>query len=165
MAAKNAATTANFPYPVLTKLGTTNMDPTFESLQVMQVQLKANAASIHYDRGNGINGRLALTITLADYALRSIDHVAFTPSMNHPDVPAHLVNATATKIVEDKRAHAHQQHEFDHCHNVDKTLHSQLITAMPAIYIAALRDPIILFGYTKTLELLAHLPDMYGGII
>jgi hypothetical protein len=157
MATTNAAITANFPYLVHTALGTTNTDPTFETLQVVQVQLNANAASIHSDRGDGVNRHLSLTIT-------PTNHVAFAPPTNPPAVSAHADDATSSQIAEDNRAHAQQWHEFNHYHNVDKTLSNQLIAAVSTIYIAALRDPVTMFGNTTTMELLAHLHDTYGGI-
>jgi hypothetical protein len=119
-------------------------------LSTQQVQLDANAASIHSNRGDGVNGHLALTITPVGYSLRSINRVAFTPPTNPPAVPAHAANATAAQIAEDNRAHAHQHHECNHYHNVDKTLRNQLIDAVPSIYITALRDPVISFGNTTT---------------
>jgi hypothetical protein len=164
MATTNAAITVNFPYPVFTALGTTNTDPTFNTLQVVQVQLNDNAASIHSDHGHGVNGHLASTTTPADYALRSINRVTFTPPTNHPALPAHSDDATSAQIADDNRAHAHQQHNFKHYHTVNKILQNQRIAAVPAIYIAALRDPVIAFGNTTTLELLTHLHDTYGGI-
>jgi hypothetical protein len=110
----------NVPYPILTELGTTNTDHTFETLQVVQVQLNANAASIHSERGDGANGHLALMITLADYTHRSINHVAFTPPTNPPAIPAQAVDATAAQIDEDNRARFRQWHEFNRYRNVEK---------------------------------------------
>jgi hypothetical protein len=165
MAATKTAITANFPDPVPTALGTTNTDPTFETLQVVQVQLNANTASIHSNRGDDVNGHLTLTITPADYyALRILNHIPFTPSMNPPSVPAHAAAATATQIAKDNRAHAHQRQEFNHYRDVDKTLRNQLIVAMPMIYIVALCNPVIAFGNKTTLKLLSHLHDIHGGI-
>jgi hypothetical protein len=132
-------------------------------MQVVQVQLNANTSSIHYDRGDGVNGNVALTITPAKYTHRSINHVAFTPPTNPPAVPVHAADARAAQIAEDGIFHVHQWHEFNHYHKVEKTLRNQLIATMPAIYITALRGPVITFGNTTTLELLAHLHDTYGG--
>jgi hypothetical protein len=165
MAATSAVVTANFSYPVLTELGTTNTDPTFETLQVVQAQLNVNAASIHFERGDGVNGHPALMITPSDYTLRSINHVAFAPPMNPPDVPEHTADATSAQIDEDIRAREHQRHDVNHYHNVEKTLCNQLIAAVPTIYVTALHYPAITFGNTTTLELLVHLHDTYGGII
>jgi hypothetical protein len=164
MTTTNAAITANVPYPVLTALGTTNTDPTFGTLQVVQVQLNANSAYIQSDHGNGRNGHLALTTIPVDYALRSINHVTFTPPTNPPAVPAHADDATAVHIAEDNRSYAHQWHDFNDYHNADNTLHNKIIATVPTIYIAALRDPVNSFGNTTTLELLAHLYDTYGDI-
>jgi hypothetical protein len=102
MATSNAAIVANFPYPALTALGTTNTDPTFETMQVVQVQLNANAASIHSYRDDDVNGHLVLKITPVEYTLR--------PPTNHPDVPAHADDATSAQIAEDSRYHAQQWH-------------------------------------------------------
>jgi hypothetical protein len=145
MATTNATITSNFPYPVLTALGTTNTDPTFETLQVLQVQLNVNAASIHSDRGDGVNDHLALMTTPTYYAIIGINHAAFRPPTNPPAVPAHADEAKSAQIAEDNRDHAHQWHEFNHYYNVDKHLHNQLITAVPAIYIVALHDPVVAF--------------------
>jgi hypothetical protein len=145
MATSNDAITANFPSPVITDLGSTHTDPTYETIQVVQVQLNADTASIHSDCRDGVNGHLAITTTAADYALRSIKNIAFMPPANPPAVPAHADGATVAQIAVDNRDHAHQCHEFSHYHNVYKTLRNQLIAAVPAIYIAALRDPVVTF--------------------
>jgi hypothetical protein len=130
----------------------------------VQVQLNVNTASIHSNRGDGFNDHLTLMITLDNYALRSINHIVFTPPTNTSTVPAHTADDTAAQIDEDNTAHAHQHHDFNHYHNAEKTLHNQLIAAVPTIYIAALHDPVITFGNTTSLELLTHLHDTYGGI-
>jgi hypothetical protein len=130
---------------------------------VVQVQLNANAASVHSDRGNGGNGHLTLKITPVGYALRSINHVTFTPPTNPPAGPAHADDTTSAQISEDNSDHAHKWHEFNHYHNVDKILRNQLIVTVPVIYIAALCYPTIAFGSTTTMELLTHIHDMYGG--
>jgi hypothetical protein len=67
MAFTNDVIVSNFIYLVLTKLGTGNTDPTFATLQVVQVELKINT----------------------DYALHSIGNAAFGPPTNPPDVPVH----------------------------------------------------------------------------
>jgi hypothetical protein len=59
---------------------------------------------------------------------------------------------------------AYQRQEFNHYHRVDNLLHNQFIPSLPAIYLAALRDPVIDFGNTMTLQLLAHLHDQYRWI-
>jgi hypothetical protein len=98
----NAAITANFPYSVHTALGTANTDPTLETLGVVQVQLDSNAVSINSGRGDGVNGHLALTITMADYALCSLNHVAFKPPMNPKSMSKgfleHAADATSSQI-------------------------------------------------------------------
>jgi hypothetical protein len=103
-------------------------------------------------------------ISQVNCALRTINHVSFTPPANPPAVPAHAYDATVVQINEDNRAHAHQRHEFNHYQNIDKTLHNQHIVAVPAIYIVALCNPVITFGNTTTLDMWAHLHDTYGGI-
>jgi hypothetical protein len=66
METTNAAITTNFPNPVLAALGTKNTDPAFKTLQVVQVQPNANAASIHSDYGDVTNDHLALVATPDD---------------------------------------------------------------------------------------------------
>jgi hypothetical protein len=66
MATTNATITAIFSYLVLTVLGKTNTDPTFKTMQVVQVWLNANAASIHSDCGGVVNGHLSLMSTPTD---------------------------------------------------------------------------------------------------
>jgi hypothetical protein len=81
MAFTNDAIASNFPYPVLTELGTTKTDPTFVTLQVVHVELNANYSSVHSNRGDGLHGYLALTVNMDGCVIHSVDNVAFdTPT-------------------------------------------------------------------------------------
>jgi hypothetical protein len=87
------ASSFDFPHPVLTKIGDNNTEPTFASILVAHVELNANAASIYSARGDGLQGHLALTITVNDYIECSLGNKPFEP----PTAPPQPSQATPTQ--------------------------------------------------------------------
>jgi hypothetical protein len=91
-------------YPVLTTLGDSNTDPSFATLQIVQQELNANAASVHTLRGDGISGHLililVLTITATAYTDRSVGNKEFTIPACPPSKVTHALPATSYTISE-----------------------------------------------------------------
>jgi hypothetical protein len=75
---------------------------------------------------------------IPNYALRSLNQVAFEPPMKPPSVPEYAAGATSAQITEDNRAHAHQRHDFNHHHNVKKN--PAISTAHPTVVIHIVHD-------------------------
>jgi hypothetical protein len=101
MASTNDQITQFFPYPVLTTLGDSNTDPSFTTLQIVQQELNANAASIHTIRYDAISGHISLTITAAAYTARSINNAAFGIPPCPPALITHTLPSTPHTISEE----------------------------------------------------------------
>jgi hypothetical protein len=157
-------TDINFPNPTLTPLCDNISNPRFETIQVAQLQLNANAASVHSNGGDGQLGHLALTITPAAYTAISAGHIPFVAPENPPVHPEHPPGATAAQISEINRQHKENQTIFRQYHAIDNALRNQLIAAVPHIYISTLSDPTVGFGNVTCLDILTHLRTNYGTI-
>lgn len=134
----------NFPTPVLTPTATLTCPPTFQSLQLVQKELNANATSVYSNRGGGLHGHLTLTIPAPAYlALAGVAFLVPAVPGPTPDMPA---GATQFQIAEAIRQHTENNKAFQRYHDVDKALRKLLIAATPAIYIELLSDPDYGFG-------------------
>jgi hypothetical protein len=133
------ATVTNFPNPILTPLCDNISNPKFETIQVAQLQLNANTASVHSNGGDGQPGHLTLTITPAAYTAISAGKIPFVPpAANPPDHPEHpSTGFTAAQITEINQQHKENQTCFRQYHAIDNALRNQLIAAIPHIYISA----------------------------
>ena len=156
--------TANFPYPVLTPFASAQTPPNHASLLNLQRELNANAMSVHSNRGGGLHGHLALTVTTDRYLeiaglLNRFEVPAAPPSQPH--VPAGTDAAIVGEIV---RRHQARIREFQVYHDTDKALVRAIIAATPMTYIDALSDPELGFAQVTTLNLLTHLQTTYGTI-
>jgi hypothetical protein len=127
-----------FPNSILTQVGDHSTEPTFATIQVVQVELNTNSTSIFLSRGNGINGRLRLVINAADYTSRIIDNVTFVAPPRPTAHPEHLPLSAAMQITETNRAHKALGVEFNVFHNVDKALRNQVIEGVPVIFMSTL---------------------------
>jgi hypothetical protein len=151
----------DLPHPVLTRIGDDNTEPTFATILITHIELNANAASIYSTRGDGVHGHLALAINVDDYKQRSIGGVDFQVPTAPPSFTAHKVKSANAEIVEDNCQHEALLAEFILWHK-GATLHNLLIAAVPAIFLAAKRNPVTGFGDVSCLFLLSHLCDVYG---
>ena len=123
-----------FEYPDLTKI---HGEPTYESLRLIQNQLKANARSIHTYLGGGQLGHLGLVLTPAQYALLS-PHPYVRPPRPPPLVlPAyqlpHVVQTAQNR-------HNDQVKLFNECNNVEQALRQQIVKAVDDAFLTALRN-------------------------
>jgi hypothetical protein len=60
----------SFEYPDLTPLSEAE-PPDYDSLQLLQLQINANAMTVHSSKGDGISGLLTLTVSPDKYLLVS----------------------------------------------------------------------------------------------
>jgi hypothetical protein len=161
MAAAPSAVTANFPFPVLTKFASTLAPPTYDTIQVLQRELNANAMSVYSADGGGLHGHLTLTVTPARYL--QVANVAFPVPVPPPVIPV-IPAAPAAAITEAVRAHTEALRTFKLYHDTDKALVRSIIDATPATYIEALSDTDFGYANVTTLQLLTHLRDTYGAL-
>jgi hypothetical protein len=155
-----ASVIANFPNQTLTPFATESVPPTFSSLQLLQLELNENAASVHSSRGGGQHGHLTLTIAPATYLAHV--GVAFVVPPTPPANPVVPAAATAAQITELTRQHLELVKVFTLYHDTDRALVRLLLAACPPTYLLALRDPVYGYGPTTTLQMITHLVDTYG---
>jgi hypothetical protein len=155
--------TTNFPWPVLTPVGSATVKPNYNALYTLQRELNANASSVHSNNGGGLNGHMALTVSNAEYLIRS-NNVAFVVPIAPPNNPPLPLAPTAAQIADIIRQHTADQKEFQAYHNTDKALVRLLIAAVPETYIDALSDAEYGFANVTCRQLLVHLHTNYGRI-
>ena len=97
---ESVATT--FPRPILTPI---TGHPSYQTLAAIHLKLNANTASVFSNRGDGIHGLLALSVSPEIY--QSMTGMVFIPPTN-PGL--HLTNIT-TASTSSQIAHATREHE------------------------------------------------------
>ena len=114
-----------FPHPtILPIIG----QPTFETIAPVHLQLNADAASVHFHRGNGQLG--LLRPTLQGEVFSTLYDVEFIPQVNpgqHPVIPEGSPWLAAASIRKD---HEEKFKEFLIYDQTDKALKSLLIAAV-----------------------------------
>ena len=153
---------ASFPYEQLTKIGQNGGKPNFTTLQVLKDELISNSASVYSKLGGGNNGHIFLILPTAEFRQLTITPT-LTAGITTPTAPnaPDLVNGaddTAYKI--------YKQALSDHLlyHNTSRALVNQIVSAVPLLYIKAVRHKITKFGNITPKELLDHLSSTYGEI-
>ena len=137
-------------------------EPTYQTLEELKDQLKANAASIPTTLGGGNHGFLGLILSPAAYA--TISPTAFTEPTypgQHPTIPAGTNAATTSAII---RRHTEDTRQWREFKNVSTALKNQLLSAVDDIYVRALRDRHVGYMNQTIRNLLTHLFDNYGNI-
>ena len=91
-----------FPHPLLTPIVGR---PTYQTLASLHLKLNANAASVFLNRGDGMHGLLALSVSPETYL--STTGMAFVPPINPGLHPTNIgANNTNAQI-----AHATREHD------------------------------------------------------
>jgi hypothetical protein len=162
MSSTTPAFHTTFPSPVLTPLGENGTRPTFRSIQLLQSELNANAASVHSDRGTGMHGHLILTMDPTSFATITGGVDFLIPT--NPVVPVFAPETPSTTVAAALQQHKDDKQAFKTYHDVDKTLRSLLLAAVPRNYVMALHDPTMGFSLVTTLQLLTHLWINFGKI-
>jgi hypothetical protein len=147
-----------FEYPELTKI---SGEPNSESLYKLRNELKANAQSVYSNLSDGAHGHLALVVNATQYAL--ITNQPF----DRPDHPGALTipaNTTAPMITAIKEAHHEQLRLFCEVQGVEKALIQQIVKAVEAPYLAALRDRNSNSLWGTVNQIIEHLQTVYGRV-
>jgi hypothetical protein len=148
-----------FPNPSLPPLDGT---PTYASVNDLAMMLKANAASVHTENGGGQLGFLGIMVSQTMYA--TLSDQPFTIPANPGATPTPLDGATAAQITENYRAHTELLRLFRVYTAVTTALRSQILAAVPDIYLRSLRNKHTGYASVTPLQLLNHLFTTYGHI-
>jgi Sec-independent protein translocase protein TatA len=147
-----------FEYPELAKV---HGEPDSESLYKLRNELKANAQSVYSNLSDGAHGHLALVLSDAQFAL--LTNQPFVRP-NHPGtliIPANTTGPMATTM---KEEHHEQIRLFREVQGVEKALVQQIVQAIEAPYLAAIRDRNSNSLMGTVHEILEHLQTVYGRV-
>ena len=145
-----------FQYPVLTKI---HGEPTFESIRTLHNEIKANALSVVSTLGGGAHGHLGLVLSLADYA-----RITIVPYLR-PAHPGILTIAAGTANYEAERLtkeHREAIREWRETEDVEKTIIKQIVAAIDAKYLKALRNRLTNSITSSVAQVIRYLKDRYG---
>ena len=123
-----------FEIPVLTKI---QGEPTADSLILLKQKLKANASSVYSNLGGGTHGHLFLFIPPDQFNLLS--NAAFFRPI-HPGPLTIPIDTTAAMSVVIKDQYNEQLCLFRGVSGVKKALISQIVSAINAEFLTALRN-------------------------
>jgi hypothetical protein len=147
-----------FEYPELAKV---HGEPDSESLFKLRNELKANAQSVYSNLSDGAHGHLALVLSDAQYAL--LTNQPFVRPV-HPGelvIPPLTTGPMATTL---KERHHEQIRLFREVQGVEKALIQQIVQAIEAPYLAAIRDRTSNSLLGTVHEIIAHLQTVYGRV-
>ena len=153
--------TVALPHPVLTQIHGT---PDPASLQRLNNEIRANAASIFSRLGGGSLGYLGIVVKRSVY--NRIASQAFVP----PTAPAATCprppgnNPSGTAITAARRVWDGERAAWEEYQTVQGLLRAQVLAAVDPIYVDALRDPYSQFATVTVLQLLEHLDSTYAEI-
>ena len=121
-----------FQHKVLTKV---HGKPTYETLQVLATELKANAGSVTSTLGGGSHRHLGFLLSDIRYATLQNTIPWVTPGNPGPfDPPA----GTAAVIEAAKDVWKELKQQFDLCQATEKALVAQIVEAIDPMYLRAL---------------------------
>ena len=103
------------------------IQPNYESISEVHLNMNANAASVHSHRGNGQLGLLFLMVQLA--ACNALSNAEFQPPENPGQNPDIANNLTAAQIANILCAHQEKEDELFRNDQTDEALKSQLFAA------------------------------------
>ena len=147
-----------FQHKVLTRL---HGQPTYETLQTLSTEIKANAASVPSTLGGGQYGHLGLILSDARYI--TLAHTIPWISPANPgvfDPPA----GTAAQLAAAKDVWNELKLAFDLCQATEKALIAQIIVSIDLIYLRAQLNCTTGQYSTDVRAVLLHLFSTYGKI-
>jgi hypothetical protein len=147
-----------FEFPELTKI---HGEPTSESLFKLRNELKANAQSVYSHLSDGTHGHLALVLRDAQYAL--LTNQAFVRPA-HPGPLVIPAGTTAVMATAMKDAHVEEIRLFREVQGVEKALIQQIVQAVEAPYLIALRERTSNSLRGTVNAILDHLQTVYGRV-
>jgi hypothetical protein len=125
---------SDFEYKELNKI---HGEPTYETIERLHNQVKANAASVPSTLGGGNLGHLGLVLSAQKYAMISND------PFNLPNHPGQLIipqNQTQAQIQVLKESHKEHTCIFNEVLGVEACLCQQIVGAIEEPYIKVIRN-------------------------
>jgi hypothetical protein len=147
-----------FEFPELTKI---HGEPTSESLFKIRNELKANAQSVYSHLSDGAHGHLALVLSDAQYAILTNQPFARPVHPGPLVIPAGTTAVIATAM---KDAHVEAIRLFREVQGVEKALIQQIVQAVEAPYLIALRERSSNSLRGTVTDILDHLQTVYGRV-
>jgi hypothetical protein len=147
-----------FEFPDLTKI---HGEPTSGSLYKLRNELKANAQSVSTNLSDGTHGHLALVLSAHNYSLLTAEPFIRPVHPGALDIPA---GTTAPMSAVLKEAHHEQLRLFREVQGVEKAMIQQIVRAVDAPYLIALRDRNSNSLTGTVYEILDHLQQVYGRV-
>lgn len=149
-----------FEFKVLTKI---HGEPTYENLQNLHNQLKTNASSVRSMLGGGAHGHLGLVLSAAEYAAIVPNTPFVKPA--HPGILTIAPNTAHHAAVTAKEIHEEALRVFNEVLGVEAALRQQLVAAIDAPYLSAIRNTQSNAINLSVYEILStHLYPLYGDI-
>jgi hypothetical protein len=148
-----------FQHKVLTKV---HGQPTYETLQTLATELKANAGSVPSTIGGGKYGHLGLLLSAARYATLAHTVPWTQPSNPGPFVPP--VGRTAAQIDAARDVRRELKHSFELCQATEKALVAQIVDTIDPIYLRPLLNRATGQYATSIRAVVTHLFTTHGTI-
>ena len=149
-----------FDYPDLTRI---IGEPTTSSLITLRNEVKANAQSVHSTLGGGENGHLGLVCSPEIYNTIVPGETPYVRP-NNPGPLNIQGDETQFQIAQRRDEHAEATRLFREVLGVERALIQQIVTAVEAKYLKALRNSVT-NKITKTIpEIFHYLFETYGDV-
>jgi hypothetical protein len=148
-----------FQHKVLAKI---HGKPTYESLQNVLTELKANASSVPSTLGGGQHGHLGLILSEVRY--NALPHTAPWVTPGNPSVFIPPAAGTAAQIEAAKDVWHELKRTFETCQATEKALIAQIVASIDPIYLRAMLNRATGQYSTSIRALLLHLFTTYGKI-
>lgn len=149
-----------FQHKVLTKI---HGQPTYETLQNLATEIKANAVSVPSTLGGGLYGHLGLVLSDIRYATLAHTVPWVSPANPGPFVPP-PPPATRAQIEAAKDAWQELKLSFDFFQATEKALISQIVQSIDPIYLRALLNRTTGQYSSDLRAVLSHLFATHGKI-
>ena len=154
-----SVTDTYFQHKVLSKV---HGQPTYETLQTLSTEVKANAASVPSTLGGGLYGHLGLIMSDERYATLANSVPWVTPGNPGPFNPPNP--ATAPQIEATKDVWRELKYSFELCQATEKALIAQIVDSIDPIYLRALLNRATGQYSSDIKTILVHLFATHGKI-
>ena len=147
----------HFQFPELSKI---HGEPTYEALQSIKDELKANATSVTSSLGGGANGHLGIILTNAEYARICLTRY-IVPTFPTLVIP---VPSTAPIISQATREFTESMRVYRESLDVRKALIRQIVAAIDPKYLKTLRNDDTNTITRSIPQILTYLFQRYGKV-
>jgi hypothetical protein len=150
--------TTYFEFPTLTKV---HGEPTYESLQEIKDEIKANAASVESLLGGGLNGHLGLVLTPQEYTRVNAEPYI---KPDHPGILNIPQNATAPVALRMKTQFEESKRLWREAVDIERAIIKQIVKAVEPKFLKSLRNTTTNVITKSIPEILQYLFRKFGAI-